>query len=663
MKNHEPINITHKTEINRIGHSLVLARRALLNDNPEMHLSTLQLLRLVLLGCLCIEVAQIKYTDSRHKSLNDSKSLGSAIDYLSLNNDNGWIRKALHLSEAEVAAFNFDSAFNFLKDNLANPMFGDLLPYALELLEYSEQDLASASMDRRYGVVTQKKKKNGIYYTPVDVAAYMVETCVEHLSKKHLPLSECCFADFCCGSGIFLIQIIESVSKRICFNTASEYISFINRSLYGFDISEHAVDCARYSVAAYCMKRYWNQNMNIESLFRALHKNIVSADATSLNDFFDLHPSHPNRFECIVGNPPYVGITKQAEDDSSTILRSNLFIPFVENLIGYSSDNSVCSLVLPLSFSYNNQLSFRNMREKIEVDDAEWYVEHYDRSPDSLFGDDVKSRNCIVFRNSGNKGHKIYTTGLMRWTSTVRKEFLLSSKPLTDITELPIREYVPKLGAQIERQAFSKIVAEKTSLLMHLENCERWKEYKVVIKGTAYNWICAYDHIPPSYDESGNEYVSKELKVFSAKGEEDVCFAIAILNSTIAFWMWTVVGDGFHITRRMLESLRIDRGCFNPEQYAEVVCLGREFSRRIRQHPIQSVNSGKVITTYDHLPLQDIVIRIDLLMTKALGLPGSFPNYLHEWYDNIVSCGRPSRKRVSVKQNGGTYDAETNTRD
>lgn len=37
------------------------------------------------------------------------------------------------------------------------PLWKDLLPYALEILEYSEQELENAAYDRRDGVITEKR--------------------------------------------------------------------------------------------------------------------------------------------------------------------------------------------------------------------------------------------------------------------------------------------------------------------------------------------------------------------------------------------------------------------------------------------------------------------------------------------------------------------------
>jgi hypothetical protein len=151
--------------------------------------------------------------------------------------------------------------------------------------------------------------------------------------------------------------------------------------------------------------------------------------------------------------------------------------------------------------------------------------------------------------------------------------------------------------------------------------------------------------------------VSKDLKIYAVQTEDDAYFILAVLNSTISFWLWTVIGDGFHVTSRLLSSICISKELFNKQQYFELVLLGKEFSDKIKQYPSKSVNSGKTITNYDHQPLQTIISKIDSLISEVVGLPMGFPEYLHEWYINIVSCGRSSKKRDNMNPIGGNNNA------
>lgn len=138
------------------------------------------------------------------------------------------------------------------------PLWKDLLPYALEILEYSEQELENAAYDRRDGVITEKKKQHGVYYTPYDVVRYMVNGCLDRLSDQKMALLNCRYIDYSCGSGVFLLKLLECVIERNPTMNYDDFCSFVEQSIYGVDVSPYAVECCQYMliqrVVDYCNK-------------------------------------------------------------------------------------------------------------------------------------------------------------------------------------------------------------------------------------------------------------------------------------------------------------------------------------------------------------------------------------------------------------------------
>lgn len=623
----KPLSITRKQDINKMCKELISARQALKVENHALELNDIQLLRLVLLGCL-------------YSSLSGAKSSRECTDFNSLSDDTDSLlgdrfsETYTGIARNDLLNIRCSSVIKHLNIMTDIPLWKDLLPYALEILEYSEQELENAAYDRRDGVITEKKKQHGVYYTPYDVVRYMVNGCLDRLSDQKMALLNCRYIDYSCGSGVFLLKLLECVIERNPTMNYDDFCSFVEQSIYGVDVSPYAVECCQYiliqRVVDYCNKF----KTDFLALLSNLRKNIIVADATDMDTYHAIHSDFPRSFECIIGNPPYVGISTGTQHRA----KSNLFIPFVYNLQKYSCEKSVCSLVLPLSFSYNNHPGFREMRRSIENDNAEWFIEHYDRSPDSLFGDDVKARACIVFRIDNNR-HIIHTTGLMRWTSHSREMLLTASKLYGEITNFSIEEYIPKLSCKCESTAYNKILDQRVPLLDLVKPQTSFDQNCIAIKGTAYNWICAYDHLPPAFNSDGNTYVSKDLKIFSCKSTADKYFSLACLNSKLAFWLWTVVGDGFHVTNRLLS-------VFSPGNdsvaYDTLVTLGQDFSEKIKKYPIISINSGKTIISYDHKQLMGIIEQIDTLLIEALNIDKSFLTYLNQWYFDFVDCGRQS---------------------
>lgn len=625
MENCKPSSIYHKKEINEMCKALVSARRALKEENPLLLFNDIQLLRLVLLGCLNLIFLG---ADSPKETVNNDDLFADVNSLLG----NKFVETYTGYTKKELVNIGCSSAMKCLNAMRNIVSWKGLLPYALEILEYSEEELESANRDRRDGVVTKKKKQSGVYYTPYDVADYMINECLGRLRGQGADLLDSRYIDFSCGSGVFLLQLIEYVIDQNPSIDYEGYCRFVRQSIFGVDISPYAVECCQFTILQCAVNRYKNSAKAICMLLSFLRKNIIVADATNMDVYYNTHSDFPRRFDCIVGNPPYVG----SSSGDNGLIKSNLFIPFLYNLQKFSNEKSICSLVLPLSFSYNNQSGFRKMRLNIEADNAEWLVEHYDRSPDSLFGDDVKSRACIVFRISAPH-HTIRTTGLMRWTSNSREKLLTTSKAYADITALPIEAYIPKLSHRCEIDAYNKVLAPRCVLSDLLRVQNSFHQGCMVIKGTAYNWICAYDHLPPSFNVDGSAYISKDLRIYSFEREEDKYYTLAYLNSKLAFWLWTVIGDGFHVTNRLLSALGIVN---DPNAYGKLVTLGKNFAEEIKKYPTTSVNKGKIITNYEHKYLMDIISQIDAALIEVLNIDKHFLTYLEQWYVDIVNCGR-----------------------
>lgn len=629
MKYATPINITYKKQINEIGSVLVDTRRNIAQLNPQLKQSETVLLKLVLLGCMYVQIIAHEkrtvnatatnfnviatYVDTELGSPFSQKYLDSYINLENVRCE-GIIEKLLKIK------------------TIANWL--ELLPYALELLDYSEDDLSGASLDRRNGIVTKKKKNSGIYYTPTDVAQYMALRCINKLYESgEFEKGNIRFMDFSCGSGIFLIQILSICICKKIVSDSRQCAHFIARSIFGMDISEFAVECSKFCVISYCLSSESIEKSNVPYIYNSLNKNIVCSDGTAFEEFTETHPDYPKTFSCIIGNPPYVSKTQAAE---------NLFIPFVYNAIRYSDTFSMSALVLPLSLAYNNKADFCSLRTAIKEDSSLWQFEHYDRSPDSLFGDDVKSRACIIFRDS-YENSALFTTKLIRWTSIFREQTLFGVKEKVDISDLPIFKFIPKISTPIEKDAFLKITSGKVSLLGTLGVSKKEiTPFPIVIKGTAYNWICAYDHIPYACDKNGVPFISKEMKFFYVETMEDQYFAIAVLNSIMTFWLWTVIGDGFHVTNSLFSMVKIEKNMFSESDYAKIIALGKEISARMVNYKSSTTNRGKIITNYNHLPLLNLITEVDKILCKTIKAPESLSDYLSKWYSDFTKCGRNS---------------------
>ena len=81
---------------------------------------------------------------------------------------------------------------------------------------------------------------------------------------------------------------------------------------------------------------------------------------------------------------------------------------------------------------------------------------------------------------------------------------------------------------------------------------------------------------------------------------------------------------------------------FSEADYRRIIQLGQDISSRLVEYKNVTINSGKTITNYNHLPLLDLISEIDNILCNTINAPEKFSNYLSQWYFDFITCGRNS---------------------
>lgn len=557
-----------------------------MNDNPQ--LSNSEATACVLTRCIC-------------------KKYDVDLDYQLLAQS-----RIINLNNIELIDVYINQLIKF-------ELYDLLIPYSLEVLEYDRDDMINSTHDRRNGIRTIKKKSSGIFYTPLDVIKRMVNTCI--MSMRMNDSIEKSFIDYSCGSGLFLRAILEYVISELSAVDQKQLCTVVKESIFGIDCSDIAVMCSKFtllntlSICGLNINEYYNEIIEI------LDCNIVVHDGT-----MGIHPNYVGRkFGCVIGNPPYL---KKGS--------GNLYLPFIYNMIKTTNDCSISSLIVPLSITYGQGGEYCKLREAIARDASEWIFENYDRSPDSLFGDDVKTRNTILTRISSGKGNMIRSTGLVRWTSRKRSATLEKTAATEIIPSDYIIHGVPKIGIPGSFDLFVKLSEGKYTLMDLVSDSKTsWCMY---VKETTYNWICAYDHSPLAI-KNGDSIEAPGFRKYYFKTECELYYSLAILNSKIAYWIWTVVGDGFHTPSSLLKTIAIHPALYGG--FKELSDLGRKLSESIVNYPVTIKNAGMIVQSYDPSSCMNNVIQdIDLEICSVIGIPIKFKKEIDHWYSQHKKCER-----------------------
>jgi hypothetical protein len=117
----------------------------------------------------------------------------------------------------------------------------------------------------------------------------------------------------------------------------------------------------------------------------------------------------------------------------------------------------------------------------------------------------------------------------------------------------------------------------------------------------------------------------------------------------LVFWLWHVMGDGFHVAAWLFEELPFVRDSFTDAQLEQLAALGATLWTQIQQHRIVSVNGGKQTIAFRPLALNQERDAIDKLLIQAAGLPSAFAAELCDFILQTVVVDPSDRRRQHLQ--------------
>ncbi|RUT39398.1 hypothetical protein EJP82_26220 [Paenibacillus anaericanus] len=386
-----------------------------------------------------------------------------------------------------------------------------------------------------------------------------------------------------------------------------------------------------------------------ETLGNFNKENYLSSSFHYYLNFPEVFLSANNGFSCVIGNPPYTDHYIKENSNQTTYISfgGNIYTLFVENMKYLSGKNSISGMIIPLSISYHTGQIYKNIREMFINDSAEWVFTHFDRSPDSLFGDDIKTRNTIVFRQTIDiVNKKMYTSSLLRWNSRDRDK-LFNNINIINIGDFNIANFIPKISSELELKILKTLLKQGNSLYDMVKLVPKKSitalgnsNNNVYFYSTAYNWLPTFLKLPESYDKDGKRIVPDSLWAVNCSSMRESRFVFACLASTISYWLWAVQGDGFHFSSQLLKKLPFNKSLFSETSYNRLISLADDLWIELIKYPINKVNSGKSIGNYNFLSCRAIIDQIDNIIIQEVGLPSDTLNFVNNWYINMIQAGR-----------------------
>ena len=580
--------------------------------------------------------------------------------------------KAKRAAEAALSSVEFD-------DDLA-----ELLPYVLE--QHGPGSRLSVMKDPSTRAARAAKRDDGVFYTPADVAEYIVDTVADPLSNNAR------FLDPACGTGVFLLALLRR---------SGEGLDYATRHLFGIDLNVLAVESCSFALLRACQGTYsvrpwaaWhllrmnlaahdalslqNQPLAIQSSARENLRQALLADecpeptsspansvsTTGHRSIWQFFPECQPGFDSVIGNPPYaqIGRRKDVSDIEKYAAMpffsatANMYPLFIEMMWRFAKrTTSHSGMVVPLSIAFHQGQHFTACRTAMSSAGGSWRCAFFDREPHALFGEDVKTRNAILFHSDGGaKGTELAVSPLLKWTSRTRAKLFASIK-FTSLGSIPFGDGIPKLGSDDEAKAFAKLAIRKQTLeslcvrsfgAVQSDATKAALLPRVFVASTAYNFLNVFRSL--SGINRGVPVSENKVHGFEFATEDDANLAFAIFSSRLTFWLWHTKGDGFHVGGRFLKRLPFNSDSFDDGARQSLERLGRELWASLQEHRIVSVNRGRQTVAYRPLPCRERD-EIDRVLVRAAKLPVAFADTLRSFVEKVVVVDDDDTRRVHLK--------------
>lgn len=370
----------------------------------------------------------------------------------------------------------------------------------------------------------ESKKKEGKYYTPMDVAHVMAKWLVK------CPGTEVC--DVCCGCGNLILAYLEEVGYYEALKL------LLGGHVWLYDLDELAMLICARTIGII----YGEETMNALHMMKA--------------DFLSRDTVLPENCKTI-SNPPYFKFDRvkdEWDEENAGYSSKELYAAMMSKIL----DQSVSSVIItPYSFLGGDK--FLSLRQK--MNDYSGYIVSFDNVPGNIFkgrkkgvfnsntANSVRASITVTDSTQETKGYRC--SELIRFKSEEREWVLDADALMNHVCSVPwiITETSPK---------YAKIDGRLTDIYVSWITARNIVPLKSLLSKEPTEWALCFPNTCRYFTVATRKDLSRTGKyVLYFKDEESMAIAYCWLNSSFAYWWWRVFDGGITYMKGLLEGLPI----------------------------------------------------------------------------------------------------------
>jgi len=336
-------------------------------------------------------------------------------------------------------------------------------------------------------------------------------------------------------------------------------------------------------------------------------------------EFYDIVQGHGG-FDVIIGNPPYVEMSKiDYLKNNKEFSCSDLYGHVIRRVMSLMQKQGTHGFIVMhnLAFSKN----FSDVRKILLEKEGDKWFSFYGRIPAGLFAGDVRVRNCIYVLN--NIGQQVYTTRLHRWFAEQR-EALVQTIKYSKCNDV---DCIPMLNSSHLQSVYEDTISSNGFE-------DKINGTKIYFKQSAYNWLAVSLDEPPAYDKDGNK-ISQSMVGTVKVNRNFAKIILLFFCGKLSYTKWLSYGDEFHLTLQNLLSFPFPFEDLSEEENAKLNKYADEFIAKLPSTVQFKLNAGKNVGTYNTAKLWYITDKSDAIFLNHLT---DRPIEMWQEIENFIAC-------------------------
>ena len=503
-----------------------------------------------------------------------------------------------------------------LQSNIKGYEFPDYIQLYDLFPEKKEDDIQNSLA--KVNEKESRRKKEGVYYTDTDVTDFLTantmlnyilsntdkiygnvkaENKLRRLAKcDKIKLLNASVFDPTCGTGEFLISAL-ALKIALLKNIDSVKYENIAKTFFGNDIELQSTDITKLRLFFLLVDRY-NGELAVDKVAYYLNANFTNIDAV----VYDRKSF--SKKDIIIGNPPYVEYRNF--DNTPQFNYGNVYADVLHHSVDILTDNGVMAFVIPLS--YVSTIRMYNIRNYISKNTDKQIVLNFADRPDSLFSC-VHQKLTILIAQKESSFKGVLSSSYNYWYQTERNNLFDNIK--LSVTDSDNIEYWPKIGNLIEKSLYNKF--KKMTGLQILSLSTNVETSDLFINQRGCFWMKAFTQ--DMHSKSYTKYsIDKEL----------MPFVFCLINSSLFFLLWIIISDGWHITNKELNFIKIPSNIGDSLKWVNLMI---KLETKLEQTKV-FVGTKQVDYEYKHKECKNIIDEIDDELSKVFNITRAQLHYV-----------------------------------